>query len=223
LDSSTRVTIIAWHPLMITLYDHPRSGNCYKVRLFLSLNNLPYQRQFIDVLARKNQTDEFERVSAWQQVPAIEDDGVAVWDSHAILLYLAQKYAPQWLAPLPHSGQMFSWISVSANEVANSLQPLRLTHVVSHAEAAHHLGVSEALLDLDGLQRRTERFLGLIEKRLSATPWLASVRSVADIACYGYLSLAEEAAIDLTVYPAIFAWRERIEQLPGYLSPGQTG
>lgn len=207
---------------MITLYDHPRSGNCYKVRLFLSLISQPYQSRFIDVLARKNQTEDFERVSAWRQVPAIEDDGLAVWDSHAILLYLAQKYAPHWLAPLPNSGQMFSWLSVSANEVANSLQPLRLTKVVSNAEAAHHLGVSEDLLDLTGLQRRTDRFLSLIEKRLGTTTWLASVRSVADIACYGYLALAEEAGIDLSAYPEVFAWRQRIEQLPGYVSPAHA-
>ena len=95
---------------MITLYDHPRSGNCYKVRLFLALIALPYRREFMDVLARKNQTEAFERISAWRQVPAIDDEGLAVWDSHAILMYLAQKHAPQWLAPLPHSAQMHAWL-----------------------------------------------------------------------------------------------------------------
>lgn len=94
---------------MITLYDHPRSGNCYKVRLFLSLIGLSSRREFIDVLARKNQTEAFERISAWRQVPAIDDGGLTLWDSHAILLYLAQKHAPQWLAPLPQCGQMYAW------------------------------------------------------------------------------------------------------------------
>ncbi|MFD4837109.1 glutathione S-transferase family protein [Achromobacter sp. NPDC058515] len=207
---------------MLTLYDHPRSGNCYKVRLFLSLIGLPCRREFIDVLARKNQTEAFERISAWRQVPAIEDDGLALWDSHAILLYLAQKHAPHWLVPLPHSGQMHAWISVSTNEIANSLQPLRLTRVVSHAEAAHHLGVSEALLDLAGLQRRTDRVLELMEKRLAGNDWLAGAPSVADIDCYGYLALAEEAGIDMAAYPALSAWRRRIERLPGYIPPGHA-
>jgi glutathione S-transferase len=207
---------------MITLYDHPRSGNCYKVRLFLALVALPYRREFMDVLARRNQTEAFERISAWRQVPAIDDEGLAVWDSHAILMYLAQKHAPQWLAPLPHSAQMHAWLSVSANEIANSLQPLRLTKVVSHAEAAHHLGVSEALLDVQGLEQRTDRLLHQLEKRLGVSPWLATVRSVADIACYGYLALAEEAGIDLDGYPALSAWRRRIEELPGYVAPQHT-
>ncbi|MGE8376645.1 MAG: glutathione S-transferase family protein, partial [Diaphorobacter nitroreducens] len=180
------------------------------------------RREFIDVLARKNQTEAFERISAWRQVPAIEDDGLAIWDSHAILLYLAQKHAPQWLAPLPHSAQMHAWISVSTNEIANSLQPLRLTRVVSNAEAAHHLGVSEALLDLAGLQRRTDRVLDQMERRLADNDWLAAVRSVADIDCYGYLALAEEAGIDMAAYPALSAWRRRIEQLPGYIAPGHA-
>ncbi|SAI28830.1 glutathione S-transferase [Bordetella ansorpii] len=208
---------------MITLYDHPRSGNCYKVRLFLSLIGVPFRREFVDVLARKNQTEAYERISAWRQVPAIEDDGLALWDSQAILLYLAQKHAPQWLAPLPHSGQMHAWLSVSSNEIANSLQPLRLTRVVSLAEAAHHLGVREEMLDLEGLRQRTDRLLNQLEKRLATHEWLAGARSVADLACYGYLSMAEEAGIDMRAYPALSAWRRRIEKLPGYVPPGHPG
>ncbi len=207
---------------MLTLYDHPRSGNCYKVRLFLALIGRDYQSTFVDVLARKNQTAEFERVSAFQQIPALTDGDTAIWDSHAILLHLAHHYAPQWLAPPPRMGAMHAWISVSANEIANSLQPLRLTHVVSNAEAAHHLGVSEALLDVPGMQARTDSVLQRMEKRLAENEWLAGgdAPTVADIACHGYLALAEEAAIDIAAYPAIAAWRERIRQLPGYVPPG---
>ncbi|MGE8613608.1 MAG: glutathione S-transferase family protein [Achromobacter veterisilvae] len=207
---------------MLTLYDHPRSGNCYKVRLFLALIGRDYQSTFVDVLARKNQTAEFERVSAFQQIPALTDGDTAIWDSHAILLHLAHHYAPQWLAPPPRMGAMHAWISVSANEIANSLQPLRLTHVVSNAEAAHHLGVSEALLDVPGMQARTDRVLQRMDKRLAENEWLAGgeAPTVADIACHGYLALAEEAAIDIAAYPAIAAWRERIRQLPGYVPPG---
>ena len=207
---------------MLTLYDHPRSGNCYKVRLFLALNGRDYQSRFVDVLARKNQTAEFERVSAFQQIPALTDGDTAIWDSHAILLHLAHHYAPEWLAPLPRIGAMHAWLSVSANEIANSLQPLRLTRVVSNAEAAHHLGVSEALLDVPGMQARTDRVLQRLEKRLADHAWLAGgeAPTVADIACYGYLALAEEAAIDIAAYPAIAAWRKRIQQLPGYVPPG---
>ncbi|ADP13535.1 glutathione S-transferase, C-terminal domain protein 1 [Achromobacter xylosoxidans A8] len=207
---------------MLTLYDHPRSGNCYKVRLFLALIGRDYQSAFIDVLARKNQTAEFEQISAFQQIPALTDGDTAIWDSHAILLHLAHHYAPEWLAPPARIGAMHAWISVSANEIANSLQPLRLTRVVSNAEAAHHLGVSEALLDVPGMQARTDRVLQRLDKRLAENAWLAGgdAPSVADIACYGYLALAEEAAIDMAAYPAIEAWRKRIQQLPGYVPPG---
>jgi glutathione S-transferase len=209
---------------MLTLYDHPRSGNCYKVRLFLALIGKDYRSIFVDVLARKNQTEAFERISAFQQVPALADGDAAIWDSHAILLHLAHKYAPEGLAPLPQLGAMYAWISVSANEIANSLQPLRLTHVVGNAEAAHHLGVSEALLDVPGMERRTERVLRRMDRRLAENAWLAGtgMPTVADIACYGYLALAEEAAIDLAACPSVAAWRTRIQQLPGYVPATQA-
>ena len=204
---------------MLTLRDHPRSGNCYKVRLFLALIGMDYERRFMDVLARKNQTAEFERISAFQQIPALVDGDTALWDSHAILLHLAHHYAPHGWRRCPASAPC---IRISAAEIANNLQPLRLTHVVSKAEAAHHLGVDEALLDMPGMRRRTERVLRRMDQHLAAHDWLAGsdAPTVADIACYGYLALAEEAAIDLCAYPAIAAWRGRIQQLPSYVPPG---
>lgn len=208
---------------MITLYDHPRSGNCYRVRLFLSLIGLASRRVFVDVLARANHTEAFERVSAFRQVPAIQDgDDEPIWDSHAILLYLAHRYAPKWIAPSDQMGQMHAWISVSTNEIANSLQPLRLTKVVSTEEAAHHLGVDASLLDVAGLERKTHRTLAAFNKRLTEHEWLAVSRSVADVDCYGYLALAEEAGIDIADYPAVAAWRHRIEALPGYVRHGDA-
>jgi glutathione S-transferase len=72
------------------------------------------------------------------------------------------------------------------------------------------------------MQARTDRVLQRLDQRLAGHAWLAGgdAPTVADIACYGYLALAEEAAVDIDAYPAIAAWRKRIQQLPGYVPPG---
>lgn len=204
---------------VITLYDHPRSGNCYKVRLFLALIGQTYRSEFVDVLARKNRTAEFERISPFCQVPALIDDGEALWDSQAILLHLSRKYAPCWLAATHYLGAMYAWLSVASNEIANSLQPLRLAHIISKAEAAHHLGVREEMLDVEGARERSQRLLSVMNTRLKTHEWLAgdATPSVADLACYGYASLAAQAALSLSDYPSVLAWATRIEQLPGYV------
>ena len=74
---------------MITLYDHPRSGNCHKVRLLLSVLGLAYEAVFVDVLAHVNHQPWFDRINPIQQIPVLVDDGFTIQDSQAILVYLA--------------------------------------------------------------------------------------------------------------------------------------
>ncbi|HEY0296394.1 MAG TPA: glutathione S-transferase family protein [Bordetella sp.] len=205
---------------MLTLFDHPRSGNCYKVRLFCSLAGIAYRSVFIDVLGRKNRSAEFQAISPFCQVPAVRDGDDVVWDSQAILVYLAQRYARQWM-PDPDAiafSHMHQWLSVSSNEIANSLQPLRLVYVVDPDEAAHHLGVSVEKFDLDGCIARSRRLLQCMERHLHGRTWLAgNAPTIADIACHGYLSRAHETHIDMSDYPAVQAWNGHLQDLPGYL------
>lgn len=206
---------------MLTLFDHPRSGNCYKVRLFCALADIAYRSVFIDVLARKNRSAQFEAISPLCQVPAVLDGDEAVWDSQAILVHLAQRHARQWM-PAPDSidfSRMHQWLSVSSNEIANSLQPLRLVHVVGVEEAAHHLGVSVGKFDLEGCIARSQRLLRCMDKHLAGRAWLAgSAPTIADIACHGYVSRTHEMQLDMSCYPAVQAWNARLQGLPGYLS-----
>lgn len=206
---------------VLTLFDHPRSGNCYKVRLLCALADIPYRSVFIDVLARKNRSEEFEAISPLCQVPAALDGDQAIWDSHAILVHLARRHARQWM-PAPDSvdfSHMHQWLSVSSNEIANSLQPLRLVHVVGIEEAAHHLGVSVEKFDLEGCIERSHRLLRCMDRHLAGRAWLAGTApTIADIACHGYLSRTHEMQLDMSRYPAVQAWNARLRDLPGYLS-----
>lgn len=205
---------------MLKLYKANRSGNCYKVELFLGMNEIPYDIEIVDVLQRKNQTAEFEQVSAFQQVPALQDGADFIWDSQAILVHLAANYAPDWMpeaTSIEHS-HMHEWLSVAANEIANSLQPMRLVHLIGLHEAAHHMNVAESLFDVDGCARRCDRVLTRMDMRLTKQPWLAGSRpSIADVACYPYTALAHQGHVELKNYPAVQAWLARFARLPGFL------
>jgi len=207
---------------VLTLFDHPRSGNCYKVRLFLALHGIRYVSRYVDVLGRANRSPAYAAVNPFCQVPTLQDGDDLIWDSQAILCHLAARHAPHWL-PQPGTrdhARVQQWLSVSSNEIANSLQPLRLVHIVGIDEAAHHLGVAVESFDLAGCIARSERLLSVMDAHLADHgPWLACPRpTVADIACYGYVCRAHEARIDLAAqFPAVAAWAGRIAALPGYL------
>ena len=186
------------------LYDFELSGNCWKVRLLLSLLNRPYERIAVDLANGAHRTPEFRAKNPLGQVPVLEHDDVTLRDSQAILAYLA--HGTDWLPSDPKTyAQTIAWLSTAANEVAHGPARMRL-HKVFGAP----------------LEQRTPEVttnvLSVIEDHLKTREWLAGDRcTIADVAVYPYLKLAPDGGVDLSTYPAIQAWFQRVEALPGYV------
>lgn len=193
---------------MITLYDHPRSGNCHKVRLLLSMLKLSYESRFVQVLEGVHNEPWFVALNPLRQIPVLTDDEFRVQDSQAILVYLARRYGPHWIADGAHDlARITEWLSFAANEIGNSLQPARLFHILGE-----HTDIALA-------QTRGRRALGLLDERLSDRDWLALDRpTIADLACFPYVGLAREGKLPLDEYAHVLAWIERIRGLDGYVS-----
>ncbi|OYW97724.1 MAG: glutathione S-transferase, partial [Rhizobiales bacterium 32-66-8] len=78
---------------MITLYDFELSGNCYKLRLLMSILKLRYDIIPVDFYpGRQHKSDWFLRLNPFGQLPVLRDDDRVLSDSGAILAYLAKKY-----------------------------------------------------------------------------------------------------------------------------------
>jgi glutathione S-transferase len=79
---------------MLNLYDSRNSGNGWKVRLLLSHLGMPFTRHVLNLAAGEARTPEFLKLNPLARVPVLVlDDGTAVCESNAILLYLAQGSA----------------------------------------------------------------------------------------------------------------------------------
>lgn len=68
------------------LYHHPLSGHSHRARLFVSLLGLPHELIEVDLKAGAHKKPEFLKLNPFGQVPVLEDDGVVVSDSNAILV-----------------------------------------------------------------------------------------------------------------------------------------
>jgi len=197
---------------MIRLYDFELSGNCYKVRLLLSLLGLEWEPVTVDLMHGEERTAEFLRLNPRAQVPVLSDDDLVIWDSQAILVYLARRYGdaswlPEQAAPLAAVQQ---WLAVAGNEVLYGLARTRA--IVKFRRPG----------DLDDCRAMGARALDLLENHLDTHDWLAlERRTVADVACYPYVALAGEGGFDLQTRPAIRRWMARVCNLPGYVTmPG---
>ncbi|NQD93704.1 glutathione S-transferase [Pseudomonas sp. CrR25] len=195
------------------LYDLTLSGNCYKVRLFLSLIGRQAELHSLDLAAGEHRLPQYLAINPRGQVPALADDEVRLGDSQAILVYLARRYADDSWYPLDalSQGRIAGWLSFAANEV-------------QHGPGDARLGKLFGLpVDRASAQRTAVATLELLDSHLAQHAWLAQGDrpSIADIAAYPYVALAGDGGIDLTPYAHLHAWFRRIRELPGYIDmPG---
>lgn len=157
----------------------------------------------------EHKTPQFLELSPLGLVPAIDDNGLALSDSNAILVYLAGKYATDqaWL-PQDSKGaaEVQWWLSVAAGEIASGPCAARLVTVFG------------ASLDHDVAKAGSHALFGVVEAILGTRDFLAGPTiTIADVAGYSYIAHAPEGGVSLAPYPAIRAWLTRVEAQPRFV------
>ena len=193
---------------MITLYGGPRSGNAYKVRLLLTLLGLEFEETVINLQAGENRTESFLALNPRGQIPTLVDGDVTVWDSQAILVYLARRYGEAWLPVEPAAmAEVMQWLALAENELLFGL---------ARARAIKSFGLD---FDLAPCQAYGHAGLQVLEHRLAEHRWLAAGKTtIADIACMPYAALSYMGDVSLDDYPAVRTWIGRIRALPGFVA-----
>ena len=197
----------------IKLYNFPRSGHAHRVELMLSLLKLPTELIFVDLAKGEHKQPAFLALNAFGQVPVIDDEGVVLADSNAILVYLAQKYGNgRWLPADPvGAANVQRWLSVAAGPIAFGPARARLITVFGAPYNAEEVIVY------------AHTVLKVIDHELADTAYLAGPEpTIADVAAYSYIAHAPEGNVSLDEYPNIRAWLARIEALPGFVGMPRT-
>jgi glutathione S-transferase len=190
------------------LYDLELSGNCYKVRLFLSLIGKSYDLIPVDFLAGAHKRPPLSEMNPFGEIPILVDGDLVLRDSQAILIYLARKYGGEAWLPTEASamGQVAQWLMVAENEVARGPNDARL-----HDKFGYKLDHAAAVV-------KSERLLDICENHLKGRAWLVHERpTIADIACYPYLALGHEGRAPIGRRQNILSWIARIRALPNYV------
>ncbi|BDB20669.1 glutathione S-transferase [Pseudomonas sp. CYM-20-01] len=199
---------------MIKLYGFPLSGHSHRVELMLSLLGLPVEYNLVDLKQGAHKTaDYLATINSFGQVPAIDDNGVVLADSNAILVYLANTYGKgQWLPGDPvGQARVQRWLSAAAGQLSAGPASARLATVFG------------AEVDTVAAIARSHALLKLVEAQLSQSRFLAGEQpSIADIAFYTYVAHAPEGNVSLADYPQVRAWLASIEALPGFVGMPRT-
>lgn len=190
----------------VRIHHFPKSGHAHRALVFAKLAGIAHEAVFVDLATGEHNSPEFLAINPNGQVPVLEDGETIISDSNAILVYLARKYAPDWM-PTDAVGEanVQRWLTLAAGEIAFGSCAARL------------ITVFDAPLDVDFAAATAAKAMQKLEEGLNSNDWLVGDRpTIADIAAYSYTAHAPEGNVSLEPYPNIRAWIARIEALNGF-------
>jgi len=188
----------------LKLYDSSRSGHAHRVRLFLSLLGLPFEKIPVEMAEGAHKSPEYLKLSPLGQVPTLVDGDVVITDSTAALVYLAIRQKAELWLPKDAEGaaRVQRWLSAASGELFRGPVLARAARIygrdvdVGHASAESH------------------KLFKWMQSELQGRQWLAADHAtIADVAMYSYLRVADEGGLDLAEYPAIIRWLADVEAL----------
>jgi glutathione S-transferase len=197
----------------IKLYNFPRSGHAHRAELMLSLLQLPTELILVDLAKGEHKQPKFLAINPFGQVPVLDDQGVILADSNAILVYLAQKYGNgRWLPTDPvGAAKVQRWLSVAAGQIAFGPARARLITVFG------------ASYNAEEVIARSHDLLKVMDQELAHSEYLVGNEpTIADVAAYSYIAHAPEGNVSLADYANVRAWLARIEALPGFVGMPRT-
>lgn len=195
---------------MIDFYYAP-TPNGWKISIMLEECGLRYQTHFVRIAEGDQFKPEFLKISPNAKMPAIVDNDVkgepvSIFESGAILLYLAEKTGR--FAPNDANGrkEMMEWIFW---QVANQ-GPMagQLSHFKNYApKSDQEYGFRRYLGEY-------ERNLSVLERRLEGRDYILGEYSIADIISFPWVLIAKPLGSSLEKFPNVTAWRGRIKERP---------
>jgi glutathione S-transferase len=197
---------------MMTLYDSPLSGNCWKVRVLLSQLGLEYRAVQVDVVDHSGRRELMAGKTSIYRVPLLElDDGSCLAESGAILWHLSRgtQYLPD---DALEQARVLQWMFFEQNGHEPNLAVARYWLTILGRPAEFEKPLAHR-------QKRAHEALGVMEERLADSAFFAGDGyTIADIALYPYTRRADEAGISLGDYGNVRSWLARVESQPGFIA-----
>ena len=207
-------------PQPIDLYFWP-TPNGKKATIFLEEAGLPYDLVPVDITAGEQFDEEFLKISPNNKMPAIVDpegpDGepISVFESGAILLYLAEKTGRFLPQPVRGRYEALQWLMFQMSSVGPMLGQ------------AHHFrqyAPEQIRYAIERYTNEATRLYGVMDEHLSEVEHFAGGEySIADMAIYPWVASHERQGQEIEDYPNLERWYQRIEARPAVRRAMEVG
>jgi GSH-dependent disulfide-bond oxidoreductase len=191
---------------MIDLYTWT-TPNSRKLSIALEELGLPYEAHAVNISEGEQHREDFVAISPNNKIPAIvdRDNGMAMMESGAILLYLAEKTGR--LMPTDFAGkwEAMQWLMWQMGHLGPMLGQVH--HFVRYNKGKAPYAEERYL-------KEAHRLYGVLDRRLEGRDYIVGDYSIVDIACWPWISRFEWQTIDLNEYPNVKRWYVAIAARP---------
>lgn len=193
------------------VYGMRASGNCYKLQLLLAQLGIAHEWVETDLFQGATRTPEYLAKNPNGKVPLLElPDGRVLAESNAILAFLASGSAMLPEDPWQRA-QVLQWMFFEQYSHEPYIAVARF--IMKFLPADH-----PRRAELPRLHERGQQALAVMERHLQGRQWFANeAYSIADIALFAYTHDAASGGFDLSAYPQLIAWFQRVRMQPGFI------
>lgn len=201
--------------MTIKLHVFPLSPRAFKVLFAANHLGIDYEMAFVDLPGQAQKTPGYTALNPNQRMPVLEDDGFVLWESNAILFYLASKKPDSrlWPSDVKRQADVLRWLAwESAHWDAESIG------MVGYEKTSRRvlgLGPADPAFIARG-EQNFDRFAAVLNQHLKDRTWLTgNDLTIADFSVGGMTSVAVRLEL-LTKFPEIARWYDKLAALPAW-------
>jgi glutathione S-transferase len=197
---------------MLKIWGRHNSSNVRKVLWCAEEIGVAYESIEVGGAFGKTADPAYRALNPNGLVPAIEDDGLALWESNAIVRYLAARYAPDTLYPQDPAvrARGDKWMDWTTSSFAGAFRDLFWGTLRTAPEARDEARIAAALA-------RSGQLLGMADAALAQQPWLSGAQfAMGDIPLGSFAYAWFEMPIERPALPHLQDWYRRLQQRPAY-------
>ncbi|NNK33387.1 MAG: glutathione S-transferase [Xanthomonadales bacterium] len=192
---------------MIELYTSP-TPNGYKVSIMLEEIGLDYRVHPVDLMKQDQKTPEFLAMNPNGRIPVIVDrdnDDFVVFESGAILLYLAEKAGQLLPTETKARSRVVQWLMFQMGGVGP---------MMGQANVFYRYFDEKIPAAIDRYQHEGRRLLTVLDGQLDGREWICGDYSIADIATWPWAVIHDWSGIDISGLDHLKAWLDRMAERP---------
>lgn len=193
----------------LTLYGSFTSSSSYKPMLYLAMARVPFSFRTVNLKNGVQRQPDYLAVNRYGQVPALRHRGLTIVQSNVILDYLARTVGAFEGTGEQDKWQAREWLSWEADAITN---------VAKVRHFSRFRQVDPAVME--HFRPLAEDALSFVDRALAGRAWLVGDRcTIADIGCWGRMVFMAEGGLDITRWPNIERWADRLKAMPGFALP----